>query len=282
MVKMDDGKDTAKGKLRIQFTADKGKPTGRLRLFVEFGTSAAGSTRKSFELVEKNGKRYVKIMKPNHDPRHDSASEVIGTVEYSIKSGDLTLMGEVSRADWAGWNEDLTQGVTFKAGAATISLTEAASEVSTDVAKSREVASGNVRVVLLRVGQVIDFTGDAKKPADKSIEVLAVVELLEGDKVEPSLRGLEVFAAGSTEPAVRFLTDNKDVTPKWGAAVESYAEHEKKKTRKLPAVEAKDRAFVVRLVVPNCELTAKKLDLKMQLEFPKNKGHIIWFKGISI
>jgi uncharacterized protein (TIGR03067 family) len=157
-------------------------------------------------------------------------------------------------------------------------------EVSTDAIKSREVISGNVRVVLLRVGQAIDFTEDAKKPAEKSLDVLVMVELLEGVRAEPVVKGLEVFAAGSTESAVRFDTSKDagfEVITKFGAAVETYEEYEKQKIRKLPAVKGKDRAFVISVLIPISELTAKRLDLKLSVDLPKNKEHVVWFKGIS-
>jgi hypothetical protein len=152
-----------------------------------------------------------------------------------------------------------------------------AAEVSTDVAKVREVTSGNIRVVLLRVGQVIDFTGDSKTPPMKFLEASVMVEVLAGDKGEPAANGFEAFAAGTTKPAMRFLTDTK-----WAAGVETYADYEKKKLTRLPAVKRKNRAFVMWLVIPNSELTARRLDLKIRIEMPKNEDHVLWFKGINL
>jgi hypothetical protein len=114
-VSMDDGKKKAKGKLLMKFSADKDKPTGGVALIVDHGTSAVAKGPLKFELVEKDGKRSIKFLEAKPGPKEDPDPKVLATLEYSLKSDELTIKGGVLRAVWAGWDVDLTKGITFKA-----------------------------------------------------------------------------------------------------------------------------------------------------------------------
>jgi hypothetical protein len=78
-----DGK-TEKGKLRMVFRAEKGKPGGELRLMIDKKESVAlPSPRPHFELVETDGKRHLKI----YQSRGPGGDEL----EYTIDGGKLTV-----------------------------------------------------------------------------------------------------------------------------------------------------------------------------------------------
>jgi hypothetical protein len=106
-VSMDGGRKGAKGKLLMRFEADEGKPTGCLLLGIDytFGSRAPGR-RVQFELVERDGKRSIRII----DGSETSA------LEYALDADKLTVKGGVIRKIWLGWDVDLTKATSFKAG----------------------------------------------------------------------------------------------------------------------------------------------------------------------
>src|SRR5262245_13913670 len=106
-VTMDGGRKGARGKLLMRFEADKDKPTGRVLLGIDYtyGSRNAGR-RVQFELVERDGKRSIKIL----DGKETSA------LEYAIDADKLTVKGGVIRKSWLGWDVDLTKATSFKAG----------------------------------------------------------------------------------------------------------------------------------------------------------------------
>jgi hypothetical protein len=106
-VSMDGGRKAAKGRLLMRFEADKGKPTGSVLLGIDYtyGSRDAGR-RVRFELVEREGKRSIKII----DERRITA------LEYTIDAEKLTVKGGVVRKTWLGWDVDLTKATSFKAG----------------------------------------------------------------------------------------------------------------------------------------------------------------------
>jgi hypothetical protein len=107
-VSMDGGRKGAKGKLLMRFQADKGKPAGGLLLGVDYtyGSTAVGKPVK-FELVEKDGKRSIRIIDGTETK----------TLEYSVDADKLTVKGGVIRKSWEGWDVDLTKPTSFKAAA---------------------------------------------------------------------------------------------------------------------------------------------------------------------
>jgi|SRR5579884_2768109 len=113
-VSMDDGQKKARGKLLIHFTADKGKPSGGLRLVIDHGTVKVGTAGR-FELVEKDGKQYVKVFSGVGGPKDKTEPEASATLEYTLKGDTLTVKDGVIRKTWAGWDVDLSKPVTFKA-----------------------------------------------------------------------------------------------------------------------------------------------------------------------
>ncbi len=81
-------------RLEMHLTAEKAKPAGKLKLVSAVSTTPnlSHSEDLRFELVEKDGKRYIKIMNPlgSKDPQLWAD---LGTLEYSLKGTDLTLKG---------------------------------------------------------------------------------------------------------------------------------------------------------------------------------------------
>ncbi len=114
-VTMKEGATKAKGKLvlRISAAAVKDAPKEKsfvgISLGVDHGNSAVASSGGMFELMEKDGKRYIKTVP---DPRA-VGPEI--TLEYSIKGDELIVKGGVVR-NWAGWDADLTKAIPFRHG----------------------------------------------------------------------------------------------------------------------------------------------------------------------
>jgi hypothetical protein len=110
---LDDGKKKARGKLLIQFAPDKGKASGRLSTEFHVGKAIAPgpNDRLKFELMEKDGKRFIKMLEL---VKGEKEPKLRATVEYSLKAGELTLKGGVVPEVWAFADVDLTKGVLFK------------------------------------------------------------------------------------------------------------------------------------------------------------------------
>jgi hypothetical protein len=106
-VTMDEGKKKSTGKLSMLFEPEKDKPSGSVRLIIThrvlFGGSRVASDAK-FELVEKDGKRSLKLIQ----------GKKTTTLEYTIEAGELKIKGDT--VSWAGWDADLSKGVTFQPG----------------------------------------------------------------------------------------------------------------------------------------------------------------------
>lgn len=94
-------------KLQMWLFPEKEKPTGALSLGLDHGDSRNWTSQAhayAFELVEKGGKRYIKIT---------ARGEAIATLEYLRKADKLILRGAVT--EWAGpVKADFTKGITFK------------------------------------------------------------------------------------------------------------------------------------------------------------------------
>ncbi|HVS38618.1 MAG TPA: hypothetical protein VMS17_23885 [Gemmataceae bacterium] len=105
-VSRNDGSQKAKVILRMVFKTDKDKPTGELRLGMALPNGAdvlgVGPT---FELVEKDGKRSIRI----------SFGNSTNVVDYTLDGDKLTVKGGVIHR-WAGWDVDLTNATAFKPG----------------------------------------------------------------------------------------------------------------------------------------------------------------------
>jgi hypothetical protein len=148
-------------------------------------------------------------------------------------------------------------------------------------AASQQATVGNVRVSLLQAGHKIDFTTDPKKPGAQFLEALVLVEPLDDTAINPSVGGLEALAADSQEPGVR-LCEEGGVQTTYAGSATAYEEYQKRGVIKLPPVKATDRAFVLTLLIPVKEVSAKRLDLKLTIvPGPTNQRHIVWFKGLS-
>jgi hypothetical protein len=106
-VTMDEGKKKSTGKLSLRFETEKDKPAGSVVLVfthrVLLGGSQVASNAK-FELTEKDGKRSIKLIQGKNT----------STLEYTIEAGELKLKGDM--VPWAGWDADLSKGVTFQPG----------------------------------------------------------------------------------------------------------------------------------------------------------------------
>jgi len=153
-----------------------------------------------------------------------------------------------------------------------------ADEGTAEVAKSREVLVGQTRVVLLRVNRVLDFAaGDDKRPAAKALAVWYLCEQLDDTKIGPVQNKVEVFAAGTTDPAFRFLGKDRGKTTNG-----SYADYEKQGVGKLPTVKAKDRGVILSATFPDIEHGANRVDLKLTVGLHKGEDHTVWFKGIAL
>jgi len=103
----DDGKQRAKARLLTRFEADEGRATGCLLLAIDYTYGSRDPGRRvQFELVEKDGKRSIRII----DGRETSV------LEYAIDADKLTLKGGVIRKTWLGWDVDFTKATSFKTG----------------------------------------------------------------------------------------------------------------------------------------------------------------------
>jgi hypothetical protein len=111
-VSTDDGKKKTSGNLLMVFSPSKDKPTGTIIWGVIIPDKSAVSVTRKFDLVEKDGKRYIKIIDMKEE-------KVVATLEYVIKSDELTIKGGVGgvvRLAFPGWYVDLTDPITFRAG----------------------------------------------------------------------------------------------------------------------------------------------------------------------
>jgi hypothetical protein len=129
-VSVDDGKKKTTGKLLMVFSPSKDKPTGTLIWGVivhdKSGADESGvSVTCKFDLVEKDGKRYIKIIDMSgeevveKDKKVLIKKEKVLTLEYVIKSDELIIKGGVGgvvRLAFPGWYVDLTDPITFRAG----------------------------------------------------------------------------------------------------------------------------------------------------------------------
>src|SRR3954451_7025607 len=76
----------------------------------------------------------------------------------------------------------------------------------TDLKDSREIVVGTTRVVLLQVSRTIEFIDAVDGKATSAVTSVRIMYLLEylGDKsIEVVSQGAEVFAAGTTDAAIR-------------------------------------------------------------------------------
>jgi hypothetical protein len=110
-VSMDDGKKKANGKLFTRFSLDEGKASGNLKLEFHDGKGMFVGPALRYELMEKDGKRFIKISEQGGKKE----PKVRAIVEYSLKSDELTIKGGLIPAAWGFWDVDLTKGVLFKA-----------------------------------------------------------------------------------------------------------------------------------------------------------------------
>jgi hypothetical protein len=99
------GEESPEWRVRMDFGADKGKPSGKVVLALLADDMVAMNadfivTKVPFELVEKDGKRFIKI-------------ERRGLLEYEIKSDGFTVKGERHEL-WLDWKVNLTKPAAFK------------------------------------------------------------------------------------------------------------------------------------------------------------------------
>jgi hypothetical protein len=118
----DGGKTKAPGKIYLKFAATRDKATGGLYLLVVIEPRPGqatmvvwgGTTGSRFDLVEKDGKRFLKIMEPQKGAKPDPNPKVVETLEYTLKGEELTLQN-AALFNGAGWEQDLTKPLVFKA-----------------------------------------------------------------------------------------------------------------------------------------------------------------------
>ncbi len=96
----------------LRFSAEKGKTTGWVNMGIDGGrdfgrmqVASAASRAPNLELVEKDGKRFMKI----------TLRDKVSRLEYSIRGDELIVKGGTV-SDWAGYDVDLRQATSFKLG----------------------------------------------------------------------------------------------------------------------------------------------------------------------
>ncbi len=105
----DEGKEKAKGQLAITFAATKGRPSGLVTLRWRLGKMNGAVGGVGFELVEKGGKRFIKI-------NDASGRQPVLVLEYSLAADVLTIQGATNKA-WTGiFDDDVTRAAVFKPG----------------------------------------------------------------------------------------------------------------------------------------------------------------------
>jgi hypothetical protein len=108
-------RNRSSAKLFLHFTAKKDKPIGTLFMGLDLLTAPKIKVETTYEVVEKEGKRYFEIMRVDPLARDDPAPKVLATLEYTLEAGDLTIRGGVIPELLGGWGVDYTKGITFKA-----------------------------------------------------------------------------------------------------------------------------------------------------------------------
>jgi hypothetical protein len=105
-----DGKRTVKAQLTIAFFAAKQKPSGPVMLGWKSDTIGVGRLGgQDFELVEKEGKRSIKV-------KNRFSGKEFFSLDYSVASDILTLKGGKIYIWVPEYTVDLTKTTTFKPG----------------------------------------------------------------------------------------------------------------------------------------------------------------------
>lgn len=144
-----------------------------------------------------------------------------------------------------------------------------AADPQTDLNDSREIVVGTTRVVLLQVRRTTDFTDAVDGKAPRAVTSLQIVYLLEhlGEKsIEVVSQGTEVFAAGTTDSAIREAKGTKKVLK-----TESYEGYRKRfaaseleqAVARLPKVKDATKAAVAIVTFDDVEVSARKVDLRL-------------------
>jgi hypothetical protein len=97
------GDKKSPGRVLMQFKADKDKLSGKVRLALHYDDMAIAliAITHPFELIEKDGKRFVKL------GRH-------GPLEIQFKADSFEVKGG-QHDFWPGWEVNLSKPTTFKA-----------------------------------------------------------------------------------------------------------------------------------------------------------------------
>jgi hypothetical protein len=173
----------------------------------------------------------------------------------------------------------LVAGFVACSGFALLGRSGAADEQA-DVTVSREIVVGTTRVVLLQVSRTTDFTDGADGEASRAVRSVRIVYLLEylGDKsLGPIEVGAEVFAAGTTDSAVRGAKETKKETSYYKS--ENYEGYRKRLAAsgpeqavvRLPKVKDGAKAEVVGVTFDDLEVTARKVDLRLKVGVRKGE-----------
>lgn len=105
----DGGKEKHTGQLSIAFKARKGEPLGLVTLRWRASKMNGAVGNMGFDLVEKDGKRFVHV-------KDATGREIVLKLEYSIDKDVLTIKGAVSKAWTSIFDDEPTKAVAFKPG----------------------------------------------------------------------------------------------------------------------------------------------------------------------
>ena len=161
-----------------------------------------------------------------------------------------------------------------------------------DLKESREIVVGTTRVVLLQVSRSTDFTDAADGKAPRAVTSVRIVYLLEylGDKTfGPIEEGAEVFAAGTTDSAVRKAKTTAVAHPSYlkGAAYEWYRKREaesrpEQAVARVPKVKDPAKAQVIQVTFDDVDVTARKVDVRVSVGLHKGEeNQRVLFRNFS-
>ena len=162
-----------------------------------------------------------------------------------------------------------------------------AADEQADLKVSREIVVGTTRVVLLQVSRITDFTDTTDGKAPRAVTSVRIVYLLEylGDKsFGPIEQGAEVFAAGTTDPAVRGIK----TTYLKGENYEGYrkriaASRPEQAVTRLPKVKDAAKAQIIEVTFDNVEVTGKNVDLRLKVGMHKGeKDRCVLFRNVPL
>jgi hypothetical protein len=167
-----------------------------------------------------------------------------------------------------------------------------AADERVDLKESREIVVGTTRVVLLQVRRTTDFADAIDGKAHRAVTSVRIVYLLEylGDKsIEVVSQGTEVFAAGTTDPAIRRARGGSTSPSEY--KTESYEGYRKRfaaseleqAVARLPKVKDANKAVVAIVTFDDVEVTARKVDLRLAAGLLKGEEQRrVLFRNVSL